>query len=637
MENYYLEALKLGRSCYKQSVSKGEYPYLPVLDEMIPSSQINRGVDIGFRHIPLDLVVGTKTRGRTNDFASNFMPIQDQRTEFAYKWENLCESHMEEGIRDSITVWEYMNRYYVQEGNKRVSVLKFFNGSAIAANVKRVYPEDSEDEAVKLYYELLEFTKYSQIYELEFSHLGSYNEFQKLIGKQEKEEWTDDDRHKFRALYYRFNKAYKKNGGDSLSSTLGDALLACVRIFGYDALYHQAEQELYRSISKAWKEVRLQEAENRIEVMLEPGTEGKSIFSGFWQFKKKKIAFIYGDDIELSGWRKNHEIGRQHLQSVLSNKVETSVYIVKNQEPEQTIRQAIKEGASIVFVAEVNLLGACLKVAVEYPNVKILNCSLNTPYKYVNTYYPRMFEAKFITGALAGALTNNNRIGYICKYPIYGTIAEINAFARGVQLVNPKALVFLEWSSKEGVIAAENRLKEQGVQLISYREYGDAKEEMHKRFGLAFIDGDKISPVVLPLWNWSTYYEKIVNSILDGSFDFEDGKTHKSLNYYWGISSGVVDLMYSNLLPTGVRYLGEMMYKSIKEGIVHPFYTISDEVTGIYGSSDTNENINIEEIINMNYLEENVVGMIPKYEDLDQQVKDVVNNLGVQSARKDAK
>lgn len=68
-----------------------------------------------------------------------------------------------------------------------------------------------------------------------------------------------------------------------------------------------------------------------------------------------------------------------------------------------------------------------LKVAVDHPDVKILNCSLNTSHKYIRTYYARMYEAKFLSGMIAGALAENDRIAYIADYPIYGMIANINA------------------------------------------------------------------------------------------------------------------------------------------------------------------------------------------------------------------
>ena len=52
-------------------------------------------------------------------------------------------------------------------------------------------------------------------------------------------------------------------------------------------------------------------------------------------------------------------------------------------------------------------------------------------------------------GAIAGAMAENNKIAYIADYPIYGAIANINAFALGAKMINPRAKVYLEWSTKK--------------------------------------------------------------------------------------------------------------------------------------------------------------------------------------------
>ena len=78
---------------------------------------------------------------------------------------------------------------------------------------------------------------------------------------------------------------------------------------------------------------------------------------------------------------------------------------------------------------------ASVKAAIAYPQIRILNCSLNTSHRYIRTYYARMYEAKFVMGAVAGAMTENDKISYLADIPLYGTIADINAFARGVSLV----------------------------------------------------------------------------------------------------------------------------------------------------------------------------------------------------------
>ena len=77
--------------------------------------------------------MGTKTKGRTEAFAGNFMPLLGEKTEFGAKWARVYDYQIEEGIHDPILAYEFMNRYYVQEGNKRVSVLKYVNAYSVPA------------------------------------------------------------------------------------------------------------------------------------------------------------------------------------------------------------------------------------------------------------------------------------------------------------------------------------------------------------------------------------------------------------------------------------------------------------------------------------------------------------------------
>lgn len=100
---------------------------------------------------------------------------------------------------------------------------------------------------------------------------------------------------------------------------------------------------------------------------------------------------------------------------------------------------------------------------------KILNCSVLASYHNVRSYYLRVYEAKFILGAIAASLSETDEIGYIADYPIYGTPASINAFALGAQLVNPRAKIVLEWSTLPGH-SPEAALAARGVHIISSRD-----------------------------------------------------------------------------------------------------------------------------------------------------------------------
>ena len=88
----YLAARKLGRkfvSDYGKTESKG---YLPVLDDKLRGVEIVGEINLGYHEIPLKKIVGTKTAGRSNSFAGNFMPLLGDDTEFALKWQAVPAS-----------------------------------------------------------------------------------------------------------------------------------------------------------------------------------------------------------------------------------------------------------------------------------------------------------------------------------------------------------------------------------------------------------------------------------------------------------------------------------------------------------------------------------------------------------------
>ena len=106
----YTKAKKMGQKEYQKAVSSGDYPYLPALLNIEPETSNLSEYPIGLIELPINLVVGTKTEGRTMAFARNYMPILEADSEFAVKWSNLYDSQIEEGIREPIKVYEYMHR-----------------------------------------------------------------------------------------------------------------------------------------------------------------------------------------------------------------------------------------------------------------------------------------------------------------------------------------------------------------------------------------------------------------------------------------------------------------------------------------------------------------------------------------------
>ena len=235
-ENHYAIARKLGQKEYSRSVSRGMTGYLPALDGILKNIDIVYEIDLGVVEIPLKKIVGTYTNARSRSFAVNFMPLLTPRTEFASKWTSLCEAHLNEGIRDPIKVYEYLNWFYVVEGNKRVSVLKYSDAYSFQGRVLRLVPKrDETDDNISIYYEFLDFYKITNINAIWFSKRNSFN---KLLGYLEnfepKDKFIDYNKYKYftNSIYLPFRKIYHELGGQELPITTGDAFLEYITVYG---------------------------------------------------------------------------------------------------------------------------------------------------------------------------------------------------------------------------------------------------------------------------------------------------------------------------------------------------------------------------------------------------------------------
>lgn len=631
-EQYYEEARKLAAKEYRFCVSHGQYPYLSVLDDILPEPLHLRGTSIGIVQVPTEFIVGTKTRGRTEAFARNFMPLLEGKTEFATKWKILCTAHLEEGIREPVKLYEYLNRYYVEEGNKRVSVLKYFGAVNIPAQVIRILPEKIPEN--ELYFEYLAFNRCSGIYYLEFSKKESYAQFQRLMGKKPNETWTENERKRFNSDFSYFRAAYESRGGRRLNATIGDAMLSFLKVYGYPAIRSMSSSELKKALVSVWEEMLLQQQPNPIEVKTDPAETKPGLLSQLLPTASKclKVAFLHDGNPKISGWTLGHENGRKHVQEVFDGKIETFSYMdAMTEDPLHTILKAIEEGADVIFTTSPRLLPASLRAAVDHPNVTILNCSLNTSHRYIRTYYARMFEAKFIIGTTAGALSKSGNVGYICDYPIWGQIAGINAFALGAQMVNPEAKVHLEWSSVGSRAAAQKRLLDKGIHVISTQDIAKLSDSRHS-FGLARIDTNGTVQLAAPIWNWGVYYEEILRNILNKSFQKDYETSTKALNYYWGMAAGVVTLDYADTVPESVRKMARNLRDGICAGVINPFRGPIYAQDGRLICSENND-LSLDSIINMDYLVDNVIGSIPAYDELSELGKATVEFVGVQPAK----
>ncbi len=232
---------------------------------------------------------------------------------------------------------------------------------------------------------------------------------------------------------------------------------------------------------------------------------------------------------------------------------------------------------------------------------------------------------------IAGALAENNKIAYIADYPIYGMIANINAFALGATFTNPRAKVYLEWSTRKGY-DRETFFQENDIHIISDQDMITPRDA-GRQFGLYRYEDGIAQNLLMPLWNWGVFYEKMIQSILAGSYQSQENSQGRALNYWWGMSAGVIDLICSKNVPTGVKRLADHLKSDIKKGDIVPFYGQILSQDGTL-KNDKDQTMRPEDIMEMDWLVDNVLGNIPAMDTLIDAAQPVVQVKGVEEKKK---
>ena len=622
----YIKAQRLGTKERKDLELKGLPCFPAALEEVFPGYSRAASVDLPVREIPADRVIGTVQSGRTSAFSASFLPLPEPGSEFAAKWITLCDAHLSDtGIRDPIECVEYLGRFYVAEGNKRASVLKYFGAVTIPACVKRVLP-DKDDPAAAAYAEFLDFYRDTGVYDVVFEKTGEYAQLLSALSRKSGERWEERDAARFVSAFRAFRDAYSLQGGGPSPE---EALLTFLKVYPYEKLVSMPPAELKKALASVWGDVKAAEDPEAITVSTVPNPEEKGVIGKLISGTPKHldIAFISQRDPASSEWTRGHSDGAAYLEEALRGQVRVREYFNADspEEAEALIDEAVENGAELVFTTTPPLFTSALRAAVKYPRVRFYNCSACQPVSSVRSYYCRTYEGKFITGLIAGALAENDLVGYIGSYPILGVPASINAFALGVRMTNPRARIMLEWSCME--TDCVRKLRESGVRVISNRDIPvpDASLLSGGYYGTFVIDSEGgVLPVASPVWVWGRMYENIVRSILSGGEDKKD----RAVNYWWGMDSGAIDAAVSELVPEGLRKLAGMLAERLKKG---EFDVFSQKLFAQDGSliCDGVTPLSSMEILKMDRLADSVIGRIPEYEEIFPMSRGLVRELGV--------
>ena len=239
------------------------------------------------------------------------------------------------------------------------------------------------------------------------------------------------------------------------------------------------------------------------------------------------------------------------------------------------MRDMIDQGAKMIFATSFGYMDYMLEVAADHPDVKFFHCGGYKQADNAINYLGKIYQARYLSGIVAGMKTETNKIGYIAAFEIPEVVRGINAFTLGVRSVNPDATVEVlwthNWNDPPNEKEASFALIDNGCDIIAQHQTGPANLQAAEAKGVWGIgyhaDMNEAAPeacLTSPYWNWGPYYTKAVKEVMDGTWE--------AVNYWGGMDEDVIRLAdLGKNAPAGAADAVAKAKAAIKDGSLKVF------------------------------------------------------------------
>ncbi len=273
--------------------------------------------------------------------------------------------------------------------------------------------------------------------------------------------------------------------------------------------------------------------------------------------KEMKVGFIYVSPIGDAGWSYAHNQGRLAVEAMPGVKTTYVEAVPEGADSERVMLNMARKGYDIIFATSFGYMDSMLKVAKQFPKIVFMHCSGFKRAENMGTYFGRMYQARYLSGLVAGSMTRSKILGYVAAFPIPEVIRGINAFALGAQAVNPDVQVRVVWTKTWYDPATEKEaaksLLDVGADVIAQHQDSPSPQEAAEEKGVFSVgynsDMSKFAPkahLTAPIWNWGPLYKKLVQEVRAG--------TWKSQALWPGLREGTVGLApFGPMVPEKVR------------------------------------------------------------------------------------
>jgi basic membrane lipoprotein Med (substrate-binding protein (PBP1-ABC) superfamily) len=303
------------------------------------------------------------------------------------------------------------------------------------------------------------------------------------------------------------------------------------------------------------------------------------------------LAIEHFSVIEGTTWSGAHDRAGKRI----AEKYDNVDYVFREEVgPDLTVPYAeelISDGADIV-IGNAEFMGLPLKdIADTYPDVyfgSIIASDLTTKRNFIRLF-PRQYQALYLEGLIAGALTETGNIGIVSAFPSVQVIRRQNGFILGVQeaaeLLGKEIDVYIKYVGDwylptEERDIAETLITQYEVDVLTQQTDSGSPLDVATEQGIWFIGKDMD---IVGFYGWSdtdtvavsfdTRWEVLYESML---MEFMDGESNPETVLYLGMDSSMtladgtdmptVDIMNDN--KVGVDAISPAALSSIPDEIV---------------------------------------------------------------------
>lgn len=330
-----------------------------------------------------------------------------------------------------------------------------------------------------------------------------------------------------------------------------------------------------------------------------------------------KAAWVYVGPSNDGGWSQAHDEARQAVAEHFGDQIETTY---KENVPEgpqvaQVVADLIDEGYTLIFGTSFGFQDAFATAAEENPDVCFEFATGYLSGDNLSQFYGSAEDTDYLTGMAAAAASESGQIGMVASFPIPEVIRGVNAYALGVQSVNPDATVEVVWTNAWFDPALERRTAEaliaDGADVIGVKSQDSpASGDAAQAAGVPWSGYDSDQSANYPdVWltattyHWAVYEIPRVQAVLDGEW--------VAGNYYGALNDGFVRLApFGELVDDETRQLITERKAELAEA---PGSMFTGPMTDNQGNVmfEEGQMATYDELMSMNVLVEGVIGEVP--------------------------